>query len=449
MTRQQNSLFDSNDNTETLEQGEYLRRRMAMRGITASDLADEIDVHSQTLYSITAGKRSISANVALKLSKYFGDDPDVWLSDPITIERDAASLPPTRKRPAKAKGSPAEVHELPLFSGLSGHPTGILVDREIEAAIRGDFSINITPYNRDQIEPASLDLTIGLIISSGFKKLELREWHIVLKDEYGDPLDEREKAQLANIRRKAKETAYGRTAELEKLDSVHILARETVEFGNLFIADVGAVAHNAMCGLQVNHGFQIDPGYSGPMCVTAIQITDEPSPNLLKQGQKLVSLAIRKLHRAPDKSYQEDVDRKILWIGRAVDAQLKALFSFKQLGDGSYKATGTKFVSTLVDHGEDEVQHKAVSWLLEQLQQCVGKGGEPQILAAVRDALDSVTIGLDDVDALARALKITSRTKLSEAKEFFQNATDRQTLVDTLDRMGADIVQAMAILVPS
>ncbi len=440
MTIRKSELFQPEGHTEALGQGEYLRRRMAVKGLTASQLADEIDVHVQTIYNITASKRPISSNVAIKLSKYFGGTAEQWLTETILVDSDGDSLVPLQDKGGRTEGQVVELSDTPLFAGLSENPTGILVDREIDAALkRPQLGLAIAPYNRDQVEPASYDLTIGLIITRGFEALNHREWQILLKAEHGDPLDPDEADRLPRIRTAAKAAQFTRSHSLERLGSAVLMAREIVSFDKLFMADVGSITHNAMRGLLVSHGFQIDPGYAGPIFVTALNIGT--GPLTLAGGEKLVSLAIRKLAHAPDKSYRDAVDRKVLWIGRELDRQLKGLFTVKALGGGKVKAT-SGYGATLVDVGQEEVLNKAVGAILDDLEQPRIEVS-PLVIAAVRDAIEAVTVEWDDVDALARRFQVAAKRALDDAKRHFRQRGDRQTLLDTLERLGIDPLEAV------
>lgn len=52
---------------------------MAPRGLTANRLALELRVPANRLSEIVRGRRSISAETALRLARYFDTSPDLWL----------------------------------------------------------------------------------------------------------------------------------------------------------------------------------------------------------------------------------------------------------------------------------------------------------------------------------------------------------------------------------
>ena len=49
-------------------------------GITQYRLAKDINVPARRINEIVLGKRAISANTALRLSKYFGNSAEFWLN---------------------------------------------------------------------------------------------------------------------------------------------------------------------------------------------------------------------------------------------------------------------------------------------------------------------------------------------------------------------------------
>jgi addiction module HigA family antidote len=60
--------------------GEILREEfMEPLGISINGLARDIDVPPNRISAIVAGKRAITADTALRLGKYFGVSPEVWL----------------------------------------------------------------------------------------------------------------------------------------------------------------------------------------------------------------------------------------------------------------------------------------------------------------------------------------------------------------------------------
>jgi addiction module HigA family antidote len=48
-------------------------------GISMNKLARDIDVPPNRISAVVGGKRAITADTALRLAKYFGTSPDVWI----------------------------------------------------------------------------------------------------------------------------------------------------------------------------------------------------------------------------------------------------------------------------------------------------------------------------------------------------------------------------------
>jgi addiction module HigA family antidote len=60
--------------------GEILKEEfLRPLGITVSALARDIDVPANRISQIVNGKRALSADTALRLGKYFGVSPEIWL----------------------------------------------------------------------------------------------------------------------------------------------------------------------------------------------------------------------------------------------------------------------------------------------------------------------------------------------------------------------------------
>ncbi len=60
--------------------GEILKEEfLSPLGITQTDLAKELKTSFRTINEILNEKRSVSPDMALRLSRYFGTSPDVWI----------------------------------------------------------------------------------------------------------------------------------------------------------------------------------------------------------------------------------------------------------------------------------------------------------------------------------------------------------------------------------
>ena len=75
---------------EPVHPGEILADELAELGISAAVLARNINVPANRITQIIAGKRSITAETALKLGKWFGTGPQIWLNLQKQYELDVA-----------------------------------------------------------------------------------------------------------------------------------------------------------------------------------------------------------------------------------------------------------------------------------------------------------------------------------------------------------------------
>ena len=71
--------------------GEILSDELAELNIAAAELARAIRVPPNRITQIISGKRSISADTALRLGKWFGTGPRLWLNLQQAYELDLAS----------------------------------------------------------------------------------------------------------------------------------------------------------------------------------------------------------------------------------------------------------------------------------------------------------------------------------------------------------------------
>ena len=71
--------------------GEILSDELAELNIAAAGLARAIQVPPNRITQIIAGKRSVSADTALRLGKWFGTGPRLWLNLQQTYELDLAT----------------------------------------------------------------------------------------------------------------------------------------------------------------------------------------------------------------------------------------------------------------------------------------------------------------------------------------------------------------------
>jgi len=90
-----------------LHPGRLLKRELDARSISANRLALDLGVPSGRITDILNGRRSISADTAVPLGRYFGNGAQFWLDlqgqyDIAVVERDRGDEIARRVRPASA-----------------------------------------------------------------------------------------------------------------------------------------------------------------------------------------------------------------------------------------------------------------------------------------------------------------------------------------------------------
>jgi antitoxin HigA-1 len=60
--------------------GEILRDELDMLGLSANAFARALDVPTNRITGIIKEQRSVTADTALRLAKFFGTTPDFWMS---------------------------------------------------------------------------------------------------------------------------------------------------------------------------------------------------------------------------------------------------------------------------------------------------------------------------------------------------------------------------------
>jgi addiction module HigA family antidote len=91
----------------TAHPGRLLKREVTARGLSANQLALDIGVPSGRITDILNGRRSITADTAVRLGRYFGNSPQFWLDlqsryDIAVVEREGGAEITRRVRPADA-----------------------------------------------------------------------------------------------------------------------------------------------------------------------------------------------------------------------------------------------------------------------------------------------------------------------------------------------------------
>ena len=86
--------------------GRLLRREIEARGLSANRLALDLGVPSGRITDILNGRRSITAETAIRLGRYFGNGAQFWLDlqsqhDIAVVERERGEEITRRVRPAE------------------------------------------------------------------------------------------------------------------------------------------------------------------------------------------------------------------------------------------------------------------------------------------------------------------------------------------------------------
>ena len=72
--------------------GEILREELETLGLSADELAKALDVSPACITAILNGQRGVTADIALRLARYFGTPPQVWLNLQKTYELRRAEI---------------------------------------------------------------------------------------------------------------------------------------------------------------------------------------------------------------------------------------------------------------------------------------------------------------------------------------------------------------------
>ena len=77
--------------------GEILRDELEALGLSANALSKALDVPSNRVTAILNGRRGVTAGAALRLARYFGTTPQVWLNLQKSYELRRAEIEASRR----------------------------------------------------------------------------------------------------------------------------------------------------------------------------------------------------------------------------------------------------------------------------------------------------------------------------------------------------------------
>ena len=89
--------------------GEILKDELDELGISAAELARQIEVPPNRVTQILAGRRAVTADTALRLGRWFGTSAELWMNLQQTYELDlarrqsGAAIERLPRRPATAE----------------------------------------------------------------------------------------------------------------------------------------------------------------------------------------------------------------------------------------------------------------------------------------------------------------------------------------------------------
>jgi len=86
--------------------GRFLRRELAARGLSGNRLALDIGVPSGRISDILNGRRSITADTAVRLGRYFGASAQFWLD--LQSQYDIARVEHARGEEIARRVTPAD-----------------------------------------------------------------------------------------------------------------------------------------------------------------------------------------------------------------------------------------------------------------------------------------------------------------------------------------------------
>ena len=72
--------MDARNGMRPIHPGEILREELDELGLSASGLSKALDVPVNRITLILRGQRSVTADTALRLARYFGTTPELWLN---------------------------------------------------------------------------------------------------------------------------------------------------------------------------------------------------------------------------------------------------------------------------------------------------------------------------------------------------------------------------------
>src|SRR5689334_18915409 len=76
--------------SKAVHPGRFLKQKIDALGMSRAQVAKFSDMPRQHLYAIFDGERNITPLAAVRLAKFFGDDPRVWLEVQLEYDLECA-----------------------------------------------------------------------------------------------------------------------------------------------------------------------------------------------------------------------------------------------------------------------------------------------------------------------------------------------------------------------
>ena len=153
----------------------------------------------------------------------------------------------------------------------NGHPEpGILVDNQIRSAMARGF-LTIDPFDEEGLEPATYDLRVG---------------RIGVVSTASQPIDLSVQAVLS----------------IEPFSVALLQTEEVLTLSARMVGRVGPRSNIMRHGIFASTGLQIDPGFSGRLFVTLLNVTDHPF--LIRHLDRFLTIEFHGLSQAPSRAYQ-------------------------------------------------------------------------------------------------------------------------------------------------
>jgi deoxycytidine triphosphate deaminase len=435
--------YESNKLTPT----QVMKIEMDRHGWKHHEFAEKLNVKPQTLYNLTGSQpRKISTKLAAALSNLLGGDLEFWLSDFVDADYKL-------KKMAGHGVYAALIDDPDKTIKMAANQVGILSDDSLHYFFGLENGpIAITPYEKSLVKPASVDLRLGFIISEGFTALFRTDWvkiatykinknlldvddqiHVeLLLEDYvnGEKLSEGE------------EYDYVVTEEIviEPNQTVFALTLEHLRLSRDFIARVGPTATNSLMGVHVGYGFQVDPGYEGPLVVRIDNLNTDKIT--LKREMILLSVEFTRLPNPARKRHSiGDIDHIAYAIGNYRKATLEC-FSYDYGPNGKPISISLKGARPLFLNGEfDSFEQMAIDWFITGLR--VRDDPDHQIIVgAMENAMMHVVMDGESVNAWGASLRLHPDQALDLAKLFGENKV--ATLWDVVQKLGGN-PRALAI----